>query len=96
VSVVEPSPRPCVKIVPTVVVVTFVKVRLVPPSRLPSLLIVAMVPSLLVTVTVTGFGGVAPRLIDMAICKLRPTVALPIVMFGAVTWATTDCKLFGV
>jgi hypothetical protein len=23
-------------------------------------------------------------------------VAFPIVMFGAVTWATTDCKLFGV
>src|SRR5687768_16015037 len=76
--------------------VTFVKVRLVPPATVPSFVIVAMVPLLLVTVTVTGLGGAAPRKIDTPSCRSRPMVVLLIVMFGAVSVATIDCKLLGV
>src|SRR5258708_20604023 len=39
---------------------TFVKVSVVPPAIVPLVVIVAMLPSLLVTVTFTGPGGVAP------------------------------------
>ena len=71
-------------------------VRLVPPATVPSLVIVAIVPLLLVTVTVTGLGGVAPRLTNKDVCRSRPTVALPIEMFGAVTVAVIDWRLLGV
>ena len=53
-------------------------------------------PLLLVTVTVTGLGGVAPRKIDTPSCRSRPMVALLIVMFGAVTVAVIDWRLPGV
>src|SRR5687768_4329814 len=81
---------------PTLVVVTFVNVTLVSPTRVPFSVIVAMVPLLLVTVTVTGLGGAAANEIEALTCKSRPTVKLPIVMFGAVTVAMSDWRLFGV
>ncbi len=72
---------------PPNVLVTLVKVRLVPPSVVALSLIVAMVPDKTVTVTVRGPGGATCSEILTACCRSSPTVTLLIVIFGAVTVA---------
>ncbi len=64
--VVPLAARPCTKMVPTKVDETLVKVTVLPPSTVGVVLltIVATAVDDTVTVTVTGLGGVAPRLID--------------------------------
>src|SRR5687768_2184416 len=81
--------------VPTWVDVTLVKVSVVSPTTAASFVIVAMLPSLLVTVTVTGLGGAAASVIVRLVCRSRPTVVSKMVIAGAVTVAVTDCRLLG-
>src|SRR5687768_4558151 len=81
--------------VPTLVDVTLVKVTVVSPTTAAFLLIVAFVPSLLVTVTVTGLGGAAASVMLRLTWRSRPTVASLMVIAGAVTVAVTDCRLLG-
>src|SRR5580704_9429339 len=85
--VVDPRLWPWTEMEPTLVDVTLVNVRLVPPTTVPLFEMVAMAGPLLVTVTVMGLGGVAPRLMPAEPCILTPVVTLPMLMLGAVTVA---------
>src|SRR5690242_12831795 len=84
--------------VPTLVVVTPGKVIVVPPRTVlwAAGVIAAIVPSLTVTVTSTGLGGVAPSVIASGTCRSLPTLTLVTLMFGAVTVAVIDVKFDGV
>ena len=59
-------------------------------------MIFAVESLLLVTVTSTALGGVAPSVTDTVVCRSRPTVTLAIVMLGAVTVAVICCPVLGV
>src|SRR5436309_7769569 len=82
--------------VPTDVVVTFENVTLDVPVTVALVETVAMDVLLLVTVTVTGLGGVAPREMKTEVSRSPPTVTLPMLMLGAVTVAVIWVKLPGV
>jgi len=89
-------PRPCTKIVPTLVPLTFVNVTAAVPATVPFCDTVSRFPSLLVTVTVTGDGGTAASVIDSEVCRSRPTTVSEILTSGADTAAVICWKLLGV
>jgi len=100
--VVPLAARPCTKMLPTLAVVTLVKVTVLLPSTvaLLPLTIVAMPVEATVTVTVTGPGGVAPSEIDSCVCRFSPTAVVvtpPLKrMPGAVTVAVITRAVVGV
>ena len=73
--------------VPTLDVVTLVKVTDGWPKVVALFETVAMEVSLLVMVTVTGASGVALRLTLIGVSRLTPVVVLPTLMFGVLTVA---------
>ena len=85
VSVVVPTARPCTQIVPTLVLLTFVKVTVELPTTAEPFEITATAGPLLVTVTVTGLGGADCNEIDSCACRSLPMFTLPIEILGALT-----------